>query len=76
MGKTREEILAAATAAHDKVPHQCQRKYLMSCRHMAAAVLAQGTAPCTHQFTAPEPEGYRRPRCTSCGKVYERGMWR
>lgn len=39
---SREEILAVATHLHDESGCGCDPKYLMSCPHMAAAVLEAG----------------------------------
>ena len=41
---TREELIAAATALHDKEGCSCDRKYLMSCPNMANAILRSGPA--------------------------------
>lgn len=44
-GGTREQILAAATEIHDREGCRCDRKYLMSCSRLAAAILRCGSLP-------------------------------
>jgi hypothetical protein len=39
---TRDELVAAATEIHDREGCACDRRYLMSCTRLAAAVLRAG----------------------------------
>lgn len=39
---TRDQLVAAATAAHDEQGCGCDRRYLMSCPKFAAAILSLG----------------------------------
>jgi hypothetical protein len=40
--RSREEIIARARRVHDESGCSCDRRYIMSCPRMTAAVLAQG----------------------------------
>ena len=49
---TREEILAAATAIHDRECRSCDRKYRHSCPNFANAILRAGAE--MRQAAAPD----------------------
>lgn len=42
---TREQIIAQATAIHDEQRCGCDRRYLMSCQRLAAAILGLASPP-------------------------------